>query len=121
MLDIPWNGVHVSTLLDAVGGALPGATYVNFHTVGGQYNESLPIEVALEPHSMLAYGVGGNTLPLEHGFPLRVHVPRLLAYKSAKYVERVELSDEPLIGFWVRAGYPYDAEVPATRLREGHY
>jgi DMSO/TMAO reductase YedYZ molybdopterin-dependent catalytic subunit len=121
VLDVPWNSVHLSTLLEQVGGALPEATHVNFHTRGGTYNESLPLEVALEPHSMLGYGVGGSTLPLDHGFPLRVHVPRLLAYKSAKYVERVELSTRPLLGYWVRAGYPYDGEVPESRLREGRY
>ena len=119
--DVPWNAVHLSTLLELAGGARPGATHASFHTIGGAYNESLPLEAALEPRSMLAYGVGGSTLPLAHGFPLRVHVPRLLAYKSAKYVERIELTDRPLIGYWVRAGYPYDAPVPAARLREGRY
>jgi DMSO/TMAO reductase YedYZ molybdopterin-dependent catalytic subunit len=119
--DVPWNAVHLSTLLELVGGPLPEATHANFHTIGGDYNESLPLSIALEPHSMLAYGVGGNTLPLAHGFPLRVHVPRLLAYKSAKYVERIELASSPLIGYWVRAGYPYDAPVPDRRLRAGRY
>jgi len=119
--DIPWNSVHLSTLLDVAGGALPEATHVNFHTRLGTYNESLFLEEALEPHSMLAYGVGGSTLPLDHGFPLRVHIPRKLAYKSAKYVERVELTDSPILGYWVRAGYPYEAEVPESRLREGRY
>jgi DMSO/TMAO reductase YedYZ molybdopterin-dependent catalytic subunit len=45
----------------------------------------------------------------------------LYAYKSAKYVERVELTTAPVEGFWVRAGYPYLGEVPETRLREGRY
>lgn len=119
--DVPYNSVHLSTLLGLAGGARPEATHVTFHTLGGTYNESLPIDVALEPHSMLAYGVGGATLPLSHGFPLRVAVPRLLAYKSAKYVERIELTDRPIQGYWVRAGYPYDAPVPESRLREGRY
>lgn len=118
--DVPWNGVHLSTLAELVR-PLPSATHVAFYTVDERYNESLPRAVATEPATMLAYGVDGRTLPLSHGFPLRVVVPRLLAYKSAKYVQRVTFTDEPVYGFWVRAGYPYDAEVPAGRLRPGRY
>ena len=118
--DVPWSGVHLSHLLQRAQ-PLASATHVTFHTVGGTYNESLPLPVALEPRTLLAYGVAGTTLPLRHGFPLRIVIPRLLAYKSAKYVQRIELADAPLEGFWVARGYPYDGTVPAGRLREGHY
>jgi DMSO/TMAO reductase YedYZ molybdopterin-dependent catalytic subunit len=118
--DVPWNGVHLQRLLD-LAQPTAAATYVTLHTLGDRYNESLPLGVALEPRSMLGYGVGGNTLPVEHGFPLRMVVPRLLGYKNAKYVERIELTDAPVAGFWVKAGYPYDGEVPPGRLREGKY
>lgn len=120
VLDVPWTGVRIAELLARVK-PLAGATHLTFHTVGGAYNESLPIAVALEPRTLLGYGIAGATLPLRHGFPLRVVVPRLLGYKNAKYVERVELTDRPLSGFWVAAGYPYDGEVPPARLREGKY
>ena len=118
--DVPWNGVSFATLFDRVR-PRPEATYVAFHTIGEAYNESLPIAVAREPRTILGYGVGGSTLPLPHGFPLRVVVPRLLGYKNAKYVQRIELTDRPLLGYWVRAGYPYAGEVPASRLRPGKY
>ena len=75
----------------------------------------------MEPRTILAYGVAGSTLPLDHGFPLRVVVPRLLGYKNAKYVERLELADKPLIGYWVAAGYDLAGLVPQNRLRSGHY
>jgi hypothetical protein len=120
VLDVPWNGVHLQTLLDRVG-RQAGATHVTFHTIDSVYNESLPLEVALEPHTLLAYGVCGATLPLSHGFPLRLVVPRLLAYKSAKYIHRIELTDHAIQGFWVQRGYSYEAEVPEDRLREGRY
>ncbi len=118
--DVPWTGVRLSDLLATVK-PLASASHVTFHTIGGKYNESLPLAVAREPRSLLGYGVAGATLPLPHGFPLRVVVPRLLGYKNAKYVERLELSDRPSHGFWVAAGYPYDGEVPPSRLREGKY
>jgi DMSO/TMAO reductase YedYZ molybdopterin-dependent catalytic subunit len=118
--DVPWNGVHLSTIVER---ARPTAqaTHVAFHTIGGTYNESLPMDVALEPRTLLAYGIGGSTLPLKHGFPVRIVIPRLLAYKSAKFVERIEFTDQPLYGYWVAAGYPYGGEVPEGRLRPGKY
>jgi len=118
--DVPWSGVHLSRIMQRVR-PLASATHVTFHTIGGTYNESLPLPVALEPRTLLAYGVAGTTLPLRHGFPLRIVIPRLLGYKSAKYVHRIELADAPLHGFWIERGYPYEGEVPAGRLREGHY
>ena len=120
VIDVPWNGVHLSHLL-ARARPHPGASHITFHTVGGAYNESLPIDVALEPRSLMAYGIAGATLPVKHGFPLRLVVPRLLGYKNAKYVHRLELTDREVQGYWVVAGYPYDGEVPEARLRPGKY
>jgi DMSO/TMAO reductase YedYZ molybdopterin-dependent catalytic subunit len=118
--DVPWNGVHLSDIFRLV---VPeeGATHVTFHTIDGRYNESLPMDVALEPMTLIAYGICESTLPVDHGFPLRLVVPRMLAYKSAKYVSRIELTDTPVEGYWVSRGYPYDAPVRASRLREGRY
>ncbi len=118
--DVPWNGVHLSQLFDVVK-PTDQATHVTFHTVGDIYNESLPLDVALEPFTLLGYGVNCSTLPLDHGFPARLVVPRLYGYKNAKYVYRIELDDEPVLGFWEQAGYPYDGVVTERRLREGKY
>jgi len=118
--DVPWNGVTLSDILRRSRPAKK-ATHVNIRTVGGHYNDSLPLPVVLEPKTLLAYGVAGSTLPLDHGFPLRVVVPRLFGYKNAKYVERLELADKPLIGYWVAAGYSQAGFVPQSRLRSGHF
>lgn len=122
--DIPWNGVHMQTLFDLVKPTAK-ATHVTFHCVqapnGIKYDESLPLKIALEPKTLLAYGADDLSLPLRHGFPLRLVIPRLLGYKNAKTIERIELTDHPIDGFWVELGYPYDAEVPPERLREGKY
>ena len=118
--DVPWNGVSLASMLD-LAGADPSATYVSFYSVGGEYSESLPIGVAREPHTLLGYGVGGSTLPLAHGFPVRLVVPRLYGYKSAKYLSRIEVTDHAITGYWEQYGYSYDAEVPASLLRPGKY
>ena len=118
--DVPWNGVLLSRLLERAR-PLANATHVHFYTVGDRYNESLPLEIAQEPRTLLAYGIGGSSLPLKHGFPARIVIPRLLGYKNAKYVERIELADHPLSGYWVQYGYPYAGNVPASRLRPGKH
>ncbi len=108
---VPWNGVRLSRVLD-LAGASPSATHVTIHTLGDVYGESLPLDAAREPTTLLAYGIGCATLPLRHGFPLRVVVPRKWGYKNAKYVTRLELTDHPVLGFWEQRGYPYDGDVP---------
>jgi DMSO/TMAO reductase YedYZ molybdopterin-dependent catalytic subunit len=118
--DVPWNGVPLAAVLD-LAGADPAATYLTFHSVRGQYSESLPVSVAREPRTLLAYGVGGSTLPLAHGFPARLVVPRLLGYKNAKYLSRIEVTDQEVMGYWEAYGYSSAGEVPASRLRPGKY
>ena len=118
--DVPWNGVQLASMLD-LAGADPSATYLTFHSIGEQYSESLPISVAREPRTLVGYGVGGSTLPLAHGFPARLVVPRLLGYKNAKYLSRIEVTDQPVTGYWEAYGYSYTGEVPSSRLRPGKY
>jgi DMSO/TMAO reductase YedYZ molybdopterin-dependent catalytic subunit len=120
VFDVPWNGVQLSQVLDRVAPTAQ-ATHVTFHIVGDHYSESLPLEVAREPKTLLGYGVDGSTLPLSHGFPLRLVVPRLLGYKNAKYIERLELTDHSDDGYWEKYGYTYDGAVDPGRLRPGKY
>jgi len=120
VLDVPWTGVHLSELFKQAS-VKSTATFVNFYTMGGKYNESLPMDVALEANTILAYGVGNTSLSLKHGFPARIVIPRLFGYKNAKFVERIELSDQAIEGYWVRGGYPYGGEVQPSRLRKGKY
>jgi DMSO/TMAO reductase YedYZ molybdopterin-dependent catalytic subunit len=120
VLDVPWNGLPLASALD-LAGADASATYLSFYSVGGEYSESLPISVAREPHTLLGYGVGGSTLPLAHGFPVRLVVPRLYGYKNAKYLSRIEVTDHAVTGYWEAYGYPYAGEIPASLLRPGKY
>ncbi|MBN2715065.1 MAG: molybdopterin-dependent oxidoreductase [Deltaproteobacteria bacterium] len=118
--DVPWVGVSIKSLLDLVT-PLKSATHVTYHCQGDIYTESSTLDEALEPKSMMAYGVGDSTLPLDHGFPLRLIMPRKLGYKNAKYIYRIELTDAQHLGYWENLGYPYAADVPESRLREGKY
>jgi len=118
--DVPWNGIPLGQVLD-LAGPLPEARFLRITSVRGLYTESLPLEVAREPKTLLALGIGGDLLPLAHGFPVRIVVPRLLGYKNPKYVARIDLTVTEHVGFWPRYGYSVSGEVPPERLREGKY
>jgi hypothetical protein len=120
ILDVPWDGIRLSRLLDLVG-PLSSATHLKLWSVGGTYTESLALPIALEIRTLLGLGIGGETLPLKHGFPCRVVVPRLLGYKNPKYVERIELVDAEHAGYWSNFGYAVSGEVSPERLRPGKY
>lgn len=120
VLDVPWNGIHINRLIE-LARPTAEATHLTFHCVGDVYSDSLPLSVAREARTLLAYGIAGHSLPLTHGFPLRLVVPRFHGYKSAKWVKQIVFTNTAEPGFWEQRGYPYEAEVEATRLRPGKY
>jgi DMSO/TMAO reductase YedYZ molybdopterin-dependent catalytic subunit len=108
---LKWEGVHLKEILGKVR-INPKAGYVTFHATGGKYSDSLSIQEALEPDTLLAYSLNGKNLPPENGFPLRLVIPRMYAYKSVKWVERVVFTEKQEIGYWEQNGYPVDASIP---------
>jgi len=86
-----WTGVPLARVLHEVG-TLPQARYVVFHTVDGWW-DSLDMFDALHPQTLLAYGMNGGALPVQHGAPVRLRVERQLGYKNLKYLSRIELTD----------------------------
>jgi DMSO/TMAO reductase YedYZ molybdopterin-dependent catalytic subunit len=111
--DIPWNGFHLSTLFELVEPS-SDASHITFHSYNNIYKESIPIEDALNSETMMAYGINGSTIPLPHGFPLRLVVPYKWGYKSAKYVYGIEFTDSAVKGYWETFGYSYVGNVPVT-------
>jgi hypothetical protein len=112
--DVPWNGVSLARLLD-VAGAATSATHLTFHSVGERYAESLPIDVARAPHTLLGYGVSGSTLPLAHGFPVRV-------CSATRTPNTSRVSKSPMarsMGIGKPTGIPNSGEVSSSRLRPG--
>jgi DMSO/TMAO reductase YedYZ molybdopterin-dependent catalytic subunit len=102
-----WEGVHLKEIFSKVKIG-PKAKYVTFHATGGKYWDSLSIEEALEPDTMLAYKVHDKGLLPENGFPLRLIIPRMYAYKGVKWVERIVLTEKQEAGYWEQRGYPVD-------------
>jgi DMSO/TMAO reductase YedYZ molybdopterin-dependent catalytic subunit len=100
-LDTAWEGVSLDTLLDGVETA---AEYVMAHSYGG-YTTNLPLEDVTGGKAWIAFAFGGEPLEPEHGGPARLLVPHLYFWKSAKWVNRLELRDEDEPGFWESYGY----------------
>lgn len=101
--EISWEGIQASYLLEL---AKPKASakYVLVHCLEG-YTTNMPIEYLYEEDTILAYKMNSKTIPLRHGYPLRLVVPKLYAWKSAKYVWGIELLEEDVPGFWEQRGY----------------
>ncbi len=104
-LDNLWEGVSSKELIERAGGALPGARFVLVHALDGGWTTNLPLEHFLAGDVLVAIAHDGRPLALEHGGPARLVVPRLYAWKSAKWVAGVELLDHDRAGFWEQNGY----------------
>jgi len=101
--EISWEGVQTLHIL-SLAKPKPQAKYVMVHCLEG-YTTNLPLEYLYEEDSILAYKMYGKPIPLRHGYPLRLVVPKLYAWKSAKYVWGIELMEEDMPGFWEQRGY----------------
>ncbi len=114
-----WTGIPLVHLLQ-MAELTPEARYIVFHcldemTEGEFYYESIDLFDAFHPQTILAYGMNGKELPVQHGAPLRLRVERQIGYKNAKYVTRIEVVDRlnPIGdgkgGFWEDRGYQWYA------------
>ena len=99
-----WEGISTAEVMARVR-VLPQARYVLVNAYDGDWTTNLPLDDFLAEDALLADTHDGEPIPPEHGGPLRLVVPRLYAWKSAKWVRGIELMarDEP--GFWERGGY----------------
>ncbi|OGO07919.1 MAG: oxidoreductase [Chloroflexi bacterium RBG_13_57_8] len=98
-----WDGVSTSVLKD-IAGIKPEAKYVIVQGAGG-FTTNLPLNEFFAEDAIFALKHDGKPLSADHGGPVRLVVPRLYFWKSAKWVTGVRFTakDEP--GFWERAGY----------------
>jgi DMSO/TMAO reductase YedYZ molybdopterin-dependent catalytic subunit len=101
--DNVWEGISTTTIKDIVK-IKAEAKYVFVLGEGG-FTTNLPIEDFFQPDVLFALRHDGKPLAAEHGAPVRLVVPRLYFWKSAKWVTGIKFvaKDEP--GFWERAGY----------------
>ena len=101
-LDQTWEGVALSDLL-GLSGVSPEGRFVMAHCFG-EYSTNLPLGIALD-EGFLAHKQGGLPIGKSHGWPLRLIVPSLYGWKSAKWVNGIEIMAEDAPGFWEERGY----------------
>ncbi len=103
VLDLEWEGIP---FLEIYKLAKPkdDAKYVMFRSLDG-YKTNVPLDLLLRDDVILAYKLECNLLSPEHGGPLRVVVPHLYGWKSAKWVSGIEFMTKNKLGFWESRGY----------------
>ncbi len=102
--DTRWRGVRFRDVLAECGGALPSATHI-LETAEHGYTTNLPLADVLGDDALVAYEFDGAPIEQVHGGPVRLVVPHLYFWKSAKWLRRIDLLDHDEPGFWERNGY----------------
>jgi DMSO/TMAO reductase YedYZ molybdopterin-dependent catalytic subunit len=117
-LDNRWAGIRPRDLL-AEARPRAGAEYVMVHAEG-DYTTNLPLADLLDDDVLLAVHHDGQPLAAEHGGPVRLVVPRLYFWKSAKWVRGFELRRDDGPGFWESYGYHMRGDPWAEERFGGH-
>ena len=116
-----WTGVRLADVLQAAG-VKPGTVHIAFS--GADFGalptipkvaRSVPLDKALERHTILAYGMNDGPLPKAHGYPLRVIVPSWAGSASVKWVSRIEALAAPLKGPYMDESY----RIPRQPIEPG--
>jgi DMSO/TMAO reductase YedYZ molybdopterin-dependent catalytic subunit len=92
-----WIGAPLSQVLQVVG-VQPQARYVVYVSMEPDTWDSIDMADALHPQTLLCYGMNGSDLPVTHGGPLRMRLPRQIGYKNIKFITRLTVTDS-LKGF----------------------
>jgi len=100
-----WEGVSTRELIARAGGARPEAHFVVAYGYDRGWTTNLPLDHFLAEDALIAILHDGEPISLEHGGPARLIVPRLYAWKSAKWLAGLELLDKDRPGFWEANGY----------------
>lgn len=100
-----WEGVSTQELVRQCGGLMSSAQYVLAHGQDYGWTTNLPLSDFLAEDALVAFTHDGEPLTVEHGGPVRLIVPQLYAWKSAKWLGGIEFLERDKAGFWERNGY----------------
>ncbi len=112
-LDTAWTGVPFRVVHEMVQ-PLPAADHVMLHAMGG-YTTNMRLDEMLDESVLIAFAYEGEPIPRDHGGPVRLIVPKLYFWKSAKWLSGIEYMVGNKPGFWEENGYhmhgdPWDEE-----------
>jgi DMSO/TMAO reductase YedYZ molybdopterin-dependent catalytic subunit len=100
-----WEGVSTRELIRLAGGAKAGAHFAIVYGYDRGWTTNLPLEDLLAEDALVAILHDGESISTDHGGPARLIVPRLYAWKSAKWVAGIDLIEQDRPGFWEANGY----------------
>lgn len=101
--DNVWEGIAFKDLMTRIR-PHPEAHWIMVHSYGG-YTTNIPLKDLMDNDVLFAYKHNGKDLPREHGGPMRLVLPKLYFWKSAKWVRGLEFMFEDKPGFWEMYGY----------------
>jgi DMSO/TMAO reductase YedYZ molybdopterin-dependent catalytic subunit len=101
--DVRWEGVPFTEVMK-LAEVKPEAKYVMVQDEQG-YTANVPLVDLLQPTTLFALKHNGEPLPADHGYPVRLVVPHLYAWKSVKWVRGIEFMAGDAPGFWEQNGY----------------
>lgn len=103
---VVWRGVQTRVLLEE---ARPYGPHALAWGIDG-YSAAVPLEALMEETTVVAWAMNGEPLPKKHGAPARLVVASRYAWKSVKYFGEVEVTPEPVPGYWELSGYSMNAD-----------
>ena len=104
-----WTGVPLKYILEMAKYKEDTVSVIFY--AADEYFSSIDIGTALREDTILAYKMNEDTLPKEHGYPLRLVIPGKLGYKWVKWLVRIELVDYEFEGYWESRGYSNTGNV----------
>lgn len=99
-----WSGVSTREIA-RIAGMKPEAEFVVAFAYDNGWTTNLPLEYFLANDSLFAWSHDGQPIPPEHGGPVRLIVPQLYAWKSAKWIKGIRFLESDQAGFWEEGGY----------------
>ena len=112
--DLTWGGVAFFTIADLVK-PKSEASHVVFQSYDG-YDTNVELDPCMDDDVLIATKVNGEDLPRQHGGPARMVIPKLYAWKSAKFLREIRFTDSHELGYWEKRGYS-DTADPWTEDR----
>jgi DMSO/TMAO reductase YedYZ molybdopterin-dependent catalytic subunit len=110
-----WTGVSLQKIM-AHAKVQPNARYL-YITSGDGFYETIDLDlIAADERIMLCYAWDGNTLPVDHGFPLRIWIPDRYGMKQPKWITGIEVTEEYKQGYWVERSWDEVAQVKTTSV-----
>lgn len=106
--DCRWGGVAFTTLYERAR-PKPEALFVYFTSYDG-YSTNVSLENCLDDDVLIATSFNGEPVPREHGGPARIIIPKLYAWKGAKFVKTISFLAQDKLGFWEVRGYSNSAD-----------